>query len=168
MKKLIAAIILACSMAAQGQTLFHDLGNLLNASDTNGIIFADELNASIGYKRDSDNDLNGGVLKLDWWVTMQQGAFFSYEEFGNQTAYWSLGYQARTVFKKLELTLATGTRQNVDDSFGDVALFMSPSLTYHLVKSKDFDFRLTAGADVVAGTSKPNPYFMATFRFFRF
>jgi len=160
--------LLSLCLAAPAQTLFHSIGNMLDASNTNGIIYANELNTSFGWKRDSDRDLNGGFMKLDWWFTMQQGAFFSYEEYGDQTAFWSVGYQARTVFKNIEMSLGTGTRQNVDDPFGQVDLFISPALTYHIIKKPDWNVQLTAGADIIAGLDKPNPFVALTFRFYKF
>ncbi len=143
------------------------LQNLLAVSDTNSLVNASEINTSILYKRDTALSLNGGEFKLDWWVTPQQGAFFGYEEYGNRSAYWTLGYQARTVFKSLEISVGAGTRQNVDDSFGDVRLFVSPALTYRIVHTANWDIRATVGCDVIA-TSKPNPFVGFTIRTLRF
>jgi hypothetical protein len=147
--------------------LFGGLQNMFDLRDTNSLVNANEINVSTFYKRDSKAQLNGGALKLDWWVTDQQGAFFGFEEYGDRSAYFTLGYQARTVFKQMELSIGLGTRQNNDDPFGDVLMFLSPALTYRIVHSENWDVRITAGADIIA-TGRPNPYIGFTIRATRF
>lgn len=147
--------------------LFGGLSDMFDLNNTNSLANANELNVSTLYKRDTKNKLNGGALRMDWWVTDQQGAFLGFEEYGDRSSYWTLGYQARTVFKKLEFALGAGTRQNVDDPFGDVLLFVSPSISLRIVHTKDWDIRLTLGADVIA-TGKPNPYAGFTIRALKF
>lgn len=175
MKTLLLSIVLllaAFAIPAQtnnpaNSTLLGGLTSFLNPADTNGLMNANELNASFGYVHDSDRSLSGGTFKLDYWVTDQQGAMFEYQEFSDRSAYWQLGYQVRTVFKRAELSVATGTRQNTDDSFGDVMLFVKPQLTVRLINTPNWDVRAWAATDFIAGTSKPNPSAGFTFRFLK-
>lgn len=171
---LLAIVVAVLVVPAKAQTntnsaptLLGGLGDFFNPTNTYGLINANELNTSVYYKRDSDASLNGAAFQLDWWITDQQGAFFGYEEYSDRSAYWRLGYQVRTVFKGVELSLGTGTRQNTDEDFGDVRMFVSPALTYRIFKKGDWDIRATAGIDMVSGTDKPNPFVGFTFRFLK-
>lgn len=168
MKKLLLSCSLLVALSASAQNAVWDnIRDLFNPTNST-LLAANELNTSFYWKRDSDNKLNGGAVQLDWWITDQQGAFFGYEEFSDQSAYWRVGYEVRTVFKNVELTLATGTRQSTEDNFGQVSLFISPMLTYRVINTKNWDIRLSAGADLISGTSKPNPYVGVTLRFLKF
>lgn len=169
MKKLILSLALLAAISANAQTtVWSNIQDFFSPTNTYGLMNANELNTSFYYKHDSDNHLNGGSIQLDWWVTDQQGAFFGYEEFSDQSAFWRVGYEVRTVFKAVELSLGTGTRQSTDDSFGQVSLFISPALTYRVLNTKNWDVRMTAGADLISGSAKPNPYVGFTLRFLRF
>jgi hypothetical protein len=172
-KLLIAALCSLCCLLLNAPaqesppTAMTALQNMFNAQDTNSLMNANELNVTPLFKWDSEHQLSGGALKLDWWVSDQQGAFFSFEEYSDRSSYWSMGYQARTVFKGLEFSLGLGTRQNTDESFGDVKLFINPCITKQIWAKGDWDLRLTAGCDVVSN-GKPNPFVGVTFRATRF
>ncbi len=143
------------------------LQNVFDARDTNSLMNADEINVSPMFKYNAESHRAGGALKLDWWVTDQQGAFFTFEEYGDRSAYWSLGYQARTVFKGIELSLGAGTRQNTSDPLGDVKLFIEPTITKQIFHKGDWDIRLAVGCDIL-NSEKPNPFFAITFRAVKF
>jgi hypothetical protein len=166
---LILVLVLGAPVRAQEAppTAMSALQNLLNANDTNSLMHANELNVTPLFKWDSANKLSGGALKLDWWVSDQQGAFFQFEEYSDRSSYWGFGYQARTVFKGLEFSLGLGTRQDTDEDFGNVQLFINPTITKQIWAKGDWDIRLTAGCDVVSN-GKPNPFLGVTFRATRF
>jgi hypothetical protein len=163
---LVLALVLAPARAEQ-PTVFEGLQNAFDLNDTNSLVNAGEVNVSPLWKYDSEAGTHGGALKLDWWVTDQQGAFLSFEEYGDRTAYWSIGYQARTVFKGFEVSLGLGTRQNTDDPLGDVKMFITPTLTKQIWAKGDWDLRLMGGCDILNG-AKPNPFFGVTFRATKF
>lgn len=161
--------VAAVSLPARAQTpapptVFASLQNLLDARDTNSLMHAGEINVSPLFKWNAHARTAGGAMKLDWWVTDQQGAFFGFEEYaGGRASYWSVGYQARTVFKGLEFSLGLGTRQNTDNSFGDVTLFLTPTITKQIYANGNWDIRLAFGCDVVNGAT-PNPFLGVVFR----
>lgn len=157
-------LALIASAQTPPPTVFQSLQNVFDAHDTNSLMNASELNITPLFKWDSANKSAGGAAKLDWWVTDQQGAFFSFEEYASgRDSYWALGYQARTVFKGLEVSLGLGTRQSTDDPLGDVKLFITPTLTKQIYAQGNWDLRLTAGCDIFNGGT-PNPFFGITFR----
>ena len=147
--------------------LYTGLQNAFDVHNTNSLIAADEINLTPVYKWSGDKQRSGGGIIADWWVTDQQGAFLGFDEFTDRKSYFSVGYQARTVFKSVEFGLGIGTRQDNDDPFGDVQLFLRPAASIRLVKLKDFDLRLKLGADIV-NTGKPSPFIGVTLTAFRF
>jgi hypothetical protein len=151
----------------QPPTVGAGFQNIFDLNDTNSLVHANEVNLSVGPKWNSATDEVGGVLDVSWWVTDQQGAFFGFEEYSSRTSYLSLGYQARTVFKGLEIALGVGTRQNSDDPIGDVQMFLRPTVTKQIYASENWDLRFTAGCDVL-NQGKPNPFAMLTVRALRF
>lgn len=175
MKKLLLSAVLTIALGAglQAQTapanssVFTGLQNLLDAHDTNSLMNASEINVMPMFKYNTDTHRAGGALKLDWWISDQQGAFFSYEEYGNRDAFWSVGYQARTVFQGIEFSLGLGTRQSTDDPLGDVKMFITPTITKQIYAKGDWDIRLAVGCDVL-NSEKPNPFFGIVFRATRF
>ena len=170
MKKLIAVMIAACAFYAHAQTptIFGSLQDAFDWRGTNSLMNANEANISTLFKWDTKNQDAGAAAKLDWWISNQQGAYFGYEEYANgRTAYWSVGYQARTVFKGFECSLGTGIRQNTDQQFGDVQMIVTPTITKRIFHNDNWDIRLAGGCDVPFDGSKPNPFFGITFRAFR-
>lgn len=171
MKRTLVLLALVCLLpAAWAQqptpppTVFTSLQNVFDAHDTNSLMNAGEINLTPLFKWDSANQSAGGAARLDWWVSDQQGAFFQFEEYANgRASFWSLGYQARTVFKGLELSLGLGTRQDTDDPLGDVKMFIVPTITKQIFAKGDWDIRLAVGCDIYNGGS-PNPFFGVTFR----
>jgi hypothetical protein len=170
---LLLTLSLTLPLAAQTDpppptpTLGSQLTSLFDLNDTNSLINANEINVTPLFKWDSGTELAGGGLKLDWWITDQQGAFLEYDEFSDRSSFWSYGYQARTVFKGMELSLGVGAKQAQDDPFGEVKLFLSPTFTIPIVKNDSLDFRIAIGADITTGT-KPSPFLGFTFRALRF
>lgn len=149
-------------------TVFQSLQDVFDAHDTNSLMYAGEINLTPLFKWDSETKSAGGAAKIDWWVSDQQGAFFQFEEYASTRAsYWSMGYQARTVFKGLEVSLALGTRQNTDDPLGDVQLFITPTITKQIYAKGNWDIRLAIGCDVYNNGAAPNPFFGITFRALR-
>lgn len=167
---LIAAFCLTITAFSQTNTptpppTFGDaITSLFDVHDTNSLINAKELNVTPVAIWDSKNESLGGGVKLDWWVTDQQGAFLRYDEFSGRTGYLSTGYQMRTVFSSVEVSLGVGIKQNTEDALGEsMTGFLTPQLTYRIIKKKDWDVRLTAGADI-ATAGKPMPFVGLTFR----
>lgn len=167
---LLAFSISAFQLSAFSQTqspIYSGLQNALDLHDTNSLVNADEVNITPLFKWNGDKQKAGGGVRVDWWVTDQQGAFIGFDEYSDRTSYFSFGYGARTVFKSVEFGLGFGTRQNNDAPFGDVNLFITPSASIRLVKLKDFDLRLKLGADLVSA-GKPSPFIGITLTAFRF
>ena len=174
MKTLISiGIVMLAMVTTQAQTntnstvLMGTLNAIINPIDTNSLLNADELNASVGFIRRSDLNLNGGEFRLDWWIAKQGGMMFAYDEFGDRSAQWKLGAQVRTVFKQAEITISTGTVQDTDNPFGEVNFFVEPMLAVRFVNTKNWDIRAFVAADFVAGRSKPDPIAGVTFRFLK-
>jgi len=46
-------------------------------------------------------------------------------------------------------------------------LFVKPQITFRIVNTPNWDVRLWAAADFIAGTSKPNPSAGVAFRFMK-
>lgn len=150
--------------AAPPPTVFQSLQNVFDAHDTNSLMNAGEINLTPLFKWNSATQSAGGAAKLDWWVSDQQGAFFGFEEYASgRASYWTMGYQARTVFKGIEVSLGIGTRQDTSQNFGDVQLFLTPTLTKQIYAKDNWDIRLAIGCDVFNGVT-PNPFFGVTFR----
>ena len=149
-------------------TVFESLQNVFDSRGTNSLMNAGEVNVSTLFKWNTLNQSAGGAGKLDWWISPQQGAFFGFEEYANgRDAYWTMGYQARAVFKGLEVSMGIGTRQNTSDPLGSVQLFLTPTLTKQIYAKGNWDIRICGGCDVMNNGGKPNPFFGVTFRAFR-
>lgn len=163
----------AHAQAAGGPTqvatspLYAGLQGAFDLNDTNSLVNANEVNITPFAKWNSKESLFGGGVNADWWVTDQQGAFIGFEEYSNRKSYFSFGYGARTVFKGAEIALQFGTRQDSDDPFGQVELFIRPSLSVRVVNTESFDLRISVGADITNG-GKPNPFVGLTARLFKF
>lgn len=166
---LLALFTAALAASAQNSSpgIVAGLQSAFDLNDTNSLVNAGEVNVTPLYKYDAEASEHGGALKLDWWVTDQQGAFLSFEEYGSRRAFWSLGYQARTVFKGFEVSLGVGARQDVDDPLGDVTMFLTPTLTKQIWAKGDWDLRIAAGCDIFNG-QKPSPFIGLTFRATKF
>jgi hypothetical protein len=162
-----AAIVAPAQQTQPSSPLYTGLQSAFDLNDTNSLVNADELNLTLLAKYNSESSHFGGGIRADWWVTDQQGAFIGFDEFADRQSYLSFGYGARTVFNSLEVAMFIGTRQDSDDPFGDVQLFMSPSASLRIVDNENFDVRLTLGADI-ANRGKPNPFFGITLRALRF
>lgn len=147
--------------------LYAGLQNAFDLNDTNSLVHANEINITPLFKWDGQESRAGGGLRADWWVTDQQGAFLGFDEYAGRESYFSLGYQARTVFKSVEVALGFGTRQSSVDPFGEVELFLSPSLSVRVLDREDFDLRVTLGADLTAG-DRPTAFLGLTLRAFKF
>jgi len=148
--------------------LYAALSQTLDLNDTNSLVNADEVNITPQFKWNSTTSEAGGAINLDWWaISDQQGAFFGFEEYSSRDSYFSLGYQARTVFKGLEISLGIGTRQSNADPIGDVQMFLRPTLTKQIYASASWDIRLALGCDVM-NQGKPNPFLGVTFRALKF
>lgn len=165
---------LAQQVAPAGQSagpsspLYSGLAQALDLNDTNSLVNADEVNITPEFKWSSATSEPGGAINIDWWaISDQQGAFFGFEEYRSRDSYFSLGYQARTVFKGLEISLGVGTRQSNDDPLGDVKMFIRPTLTKQIYASENWDIRLAFGCDVM-NEGKPNPFLGVTFRALKF
>lgn len=178
MKKILASSIAALAVAllpwqssAQQPPATGVVGTLVSMWDvnnTNSLINAGEINLTPYFIWDGDASKPGGGLKAEWFVTQQQGLSLGYYEVAGRTAYWTVGYVTRTVFDTMrtEFSLGAGTMQDTEDEFGDVKLYIDPSITYGLVKNSRLDLRLTGGCYIVNGEN-PRPYIGATFRFSR-
>jgi hypothetical protein len=170
---LLVGLVATVALAAPAQQtqpsspLYAGLQSAFDLNNTNSLVNADELNLTLLAKYNSESSRFGGGIRADWWVTDQQGAFIGFDEFADRQSYLSFGYGARTVFNSLEVAMFIGTRQDSDDPFGDVQLFMSPSASLRIVDNENFDVRLTLGADI-ANRGKPNPFFGITLRALRF
>jgi hypothetical protein len=151
------------SRAQSGDGLYGTLNALFDVNDTNSLINASEINLTPLAIWDSEADRFGGAVDLNWWVTDQQGAVLRFTQFGDREVYVSLGYKARTVFKRLEVGLGAGVIQNVDESLGDVKLYVQPSLAWKL-PVKAADLRLYAGADI-CNSQSPAPFAGFSIRF---
>lgn len=148
--------------------LYSGLSQALDLNNTNSLVNADEVNLTPEFKWNSATSEGGGAINIDWWaISDQQGAFFGFEEYSSRASYFSLGYQARTVFKGLEISLGVGTRQSNDDPIGDVKMFLRPTLTKQIYHSDTWDIRLALGCDVM-NQGKPNPFLGVTFRALKF
>lgn len=167
----IVALVALLQLPAFSQTaqpsIYAGLQSAFDLNNTNSLVNADEVNVSPLWKYDAEHHLNGAELKLDWWVTDQQGAFLAYEEYSNHKAFWSVGYQARTVFKGFEVSLGLGSRQSTDDPLGDVKMFLQPTITKQIWAKGNWDIRLSGGCDILNG-AKPNPFFGLTFHAAKF
>lgn len=162
-------LIFAFSISAFSQTqspIYTGLQTALDLHGTNSLANADEINLTPVFKWDSALRKAGGGVKADWWVTGQQGAFLAYDEFAGRKSYFSFGYEARTVFKIVEVKAGVGTRQDNDDPFGNLKLFIAPSASVRIVHTDNLDFRITAGADVFT-SGRPNPFIGVTFTLFK-
>lgn len=147
-------------------SLWDTVQNIFDVHNTNSLINAQELNLTPIALWDSASQKPGGGVKLDWWVSDQQGVSFGYSEYSNRKSYWNFGYQARTVFKQLEVALGTGISQNTDLNLGNVRLYLEPTLTYKLGFVKAVDLRVTGGCQVIS-EGKPSPFIGLTLRFSR-
>lgn len=179
MRKLLSITLLAVGLCLPGYsqtnnpppgagvtTLWDTLAGAFDLQNTNSLVNAQELNVTPYAYFDSKTDKVGACLKADWWVTDQQGMTLGYTEFNDRTSFWNVGYQARTVFKGIEVALGSGVAQNQNDSFGDVQLYLQPSVVYKLPFGKSVDLRITGGANLVA-TERPSPFIGLTLRFSR-
>lgn len=169
---LFLGLLCAAALSAPAQTVVQSptaagLQNLFDLHNTNSLVNASEINITPQFKWNSATSEGGGAVSVDWWVSDQQGAFIGFEEYRSRDSYLSLGYQARTVFKGLEISLGLGTRQDNNDSLGDVKMFVRPTLTKALYKSEDWDLRLAIGCDIL-NANKPNPFVGLTLRALRF
>lgn len=163
---LVALGALAQTSPPASSPIYNSLQQVFDLNDTNSLVNAREINVAPVLKWNSAQSRAGGGLNLDWWVSDQQGAFFGFEEYTSRESYFSLGYQARTVFKGFEAALGLGTRQSNDAALGDVKMFLRPTLTKQLYAGKDWDVRLTLGADVF-NAGKPNPFLGIQFKAFK-
>jgi hypothetical protein len=163
----LVALVAPAQQTQPSSPLYTGLQAAFDLNDTNSLVNADELNLTVLAKYNSESSHFGGGIRADWWVTDQQGAFIGFDEYADRQSYLSFGYGARTVFNSLEVAMFIGTRQDSDDPFGDVQLFMSPSASLRIVDNENFDVRLTIGADI-ANRGKPNPFFGITLRALRF
>lgn len=158
----------AFAQSASGTSpIYAELAKAFDLNDTNSLVNANEINVTPLFKWDGQNSRAGGGIRADWWVTDQQGAFLGFDEYAGRESYFSLGYQARTVFKSVEVALGFGTRQSSVDPFGEVELFLSPSLSVRVLDREDFDLRITLGADLTAG-DRPTAFLGLTLRAFKF
>lgn len=147
--------------------LYSGLQNAFDLNNTNSLVNASEINITPEFKWNSATSEGGGALNVDWWVTDQQGAFFGFEEYSSRTSYLSLGYQARTVFKGIELSIGLGTRQDNTDPIGDVQMFIRPTITKQIYGNANWDIRVAVGCDVF-NAGKPSPFLGVTFRALKF
>lgn len=173
---LITSLLLALAVPAPAQTspdpgtaspLYNGLNAAFNLNDTNSLVNANEINITPLIKWNSAESVLGGGLNVDWWVTDQQGAFLGFEEYSNRKSYFAFGYGARTVFNSVEVSVQFGTRQDNDDPFGEVQLFLRPTASVRILDREDIDLRLALGCDI-SNRDKPNPFFGLTLRAFRF
>lgn len=155
-----------CASAQTQSPIYQGLQNAFDLHDTNSLVNADEVNLTPVFKWNADKQKAGGGIRADWWVTDQQGAFLGFDEYSDRSSYFSVGYQARTVFKSVEFGLGVGTRQNNDNPFGDVQLFLTPSASVRLAHFDGFDLRLKVGADLVS-QGKPSPFIGVTLTLFK-
>jgi len=166
----ILVLATSCTLLAQTNTNSTPIGAIrgfFDLGDTNSLINAKEVSVVPILKFDGELDRVGGGIKLDWFITDQQGMSVSLTEFGGDNTYWQTAYKARTVFGKLEVGLETGTFQRQADTFGDVLLYTAPSLTYRFTKTNaPVDVRATVGVDLIA-TRDPSPWLGVVFRFVR-
>lgn len=169
MKTILAGLLVMAALMAQAQTstVMEGLQNMFDVHDTNSLLHANEVSLTPLAKWNSKDEKIGGGLKLDWWISDQQGVALEYDEFSDRSAYWQLGYQARTVFKGLEVALGAGTRQAEAEDFGAVRLYLQPSFKWHIYHTEKLDLAVTVGADLIAG-QKPNPFMGVGFTFWRF
>lgn len=164
----VAAIVLSAQLSmSQTATVMEGLQGMFDVRDTNSLLHANEVTLTPLAKWDSKAEEIGGGLKLDWWISDQQGVALEYDEFADRSAYWQLGYQARTVFKGLEVVLGAGTRQAEAEDFGAVRLYIQPSLKWHIYHTDKLDASVVFGADMIAG-QKPNPFLGVGLTFWRF
>lgn len=159
---IIALLALSLQLSALSQTtpppgIFTTVQNIFDAHDTNSLMHASEVNFNLSAKWDVANQLGGGMAKLDWWVSDQQGMFVSYEEYANRSAFWAIGYQARAVFKGFEVSLGLGSKQSTDDPLGDVKMFLVPTITKQIYAADGWDARVAIGCDIFNGR-KPDPF----------
>lgn len=169
MKTILAGLLVMAALMAQAQTstVMEGLQGMFDVHNTNSLLNANEISLTPLAKWDSKAEKIGGGLKLDWWISDQQGVALEYDEFSDRSAYWQLGYQARTVFKGLEVALGAGTRQAEAEDFGAVRLYLQPSLKWHIYHTSKLDASITFGADLIAG-QRPNPFIGVGFTFWRF
>lgn len=168
----LATVLLCSCVPAYAQTaptspVYSALQRTFDLNDTNSLVNADEVNLSPFLKWNSRESKLGGGLDAAWWITDQQGAFISWEEYSNRQSYFSFGYGARTVFKNLEVATFLGTRQNSDDPFGEVELFLRPSVSLRVLDWQDVDVRIGFAADITP-RDRPNPMLMFTVRALKF
>lgn len=161
------ACIPSCAHAQTQSPLYTGLQQTFDLGNSNSLVNADEVNLTPLLKWNSRDSKLGGGFNADWWITDQQGAFIGFEEYSNRKSYFSFGYGARTVFKGIEVATHFGTRQDNDDPFGQVELFLRPSFSIRVLDRQDFDLRLTFGADITP-RDRPNPFFGVTVRALRF
>jgi hypothetical protein len=169
---IVSLIITAClTAAAQTNTtttapaagLYGTLQSVLDVNNTNGLIHASELNLTPLFKWDSQERQAGGALRADWWVTDQQGMTVCYSEFETRRTTWAVGYQARTVFKSVELSVGTGVLQDTANLLGTTRIYIEPALTLK-IPVKFADIRFTGGA-TVCNSESPTAFVGLTFRF---
>lgn len=168
----VLAMVLLPAVPVKAQTpvtspVFTGLQNALDLNNTNSLVNADEVNITPLFKWDSARSKAGGGVRVDWWVTDQQGAFLGWDEFEDRKSYFSAGYQARTVFKNIEVKTGLGTRQDNDDPFGDVKLFLPFAITAKVFSNDKLDLRFTTGAEVFP-SGRPNVLAGVTFTALRF
>lgn len=164
----VTAIAAVVPMAySQTSTVMAGLQGIFDVNNTNSLIHANEVSLTPLMKWNAKSEELGGGLKLDWWISDQQGVALEYDEFASRDAYWQFGYQARTVFKGLEVALGAGTRQAEAVEFGTVQLYLQPSLKWHVYKTSKLDASVMFGADMLAN-QRPNPFLGASLTFWRF
>jgi hypothetical protein len=163
---LISLAVLPAFCQQQTASLSQTLSSIFEVSNTNGIIYANEVNFTPLFEWDAQNGKAGGAIKADWWVSQQQGMAVKYSEFQDRSTFWAGGYQARTLFKGVEVSLGTGVSQDTSMPLGDLRAYVSPSVTFKLAFVKFADARLNAGCDVF-NASKPTAFIGVTFRFLK-
>ena len=132
MKKIVTLLaLLALAISVQAATLLDTVNGIFNVADTNSLIHAQTLDITPTFTYDSASRDLGGTLKLGWWITQQQGAGFWFYENERREQFWSLSYDVRTVFKQVELGLATGVQQPMASNLGnDLRAYLQPNLCY--------------------------------------
>jgi len=181
----IAAIALAMvTLNLPAQSTTDKIVGLFDLGNSNSLVHANEINVGPLMQWESKSRSLGGGIKLDWWLSDQQGVSLHFVEFAggkvdgvktDATAYTSIGYKARTVFggrspseseassaRGIEVALGTGVRQRESDDFGEVQLYVRPEITWHGWKR----ICLTGGADFIPG-QKPNAFFCVEYRAFK-
>lgn len=145
---------------------FNNVVGFFNLGGTNGIAQAYQLDTGFGYTY-SQTEKSGGVAKVGYWLTPQQGADLEYDEFADRKAFWDIGYQTRTVFGStnsiahIEPVVKIGMTQAAADALGDVRLSVEPSFRYQFGST---DAGLVLGCKITQG-SRPDVFVVFNYRF---